>query len=130
MQWTLGDVDAGLQTVTDLGNGHTFLDQRAEIDSYWAQSAPMPGEQSYEGLLRERLGETLVGLHLALLVAVLEVDARLSCSCALLLLCRIFLRLFGSILRCLCLRSGLSGRCCLLAAAAACHCKRHGCRKG
>jgi phenylpropionate dioxygenase-like ring-hydroxylating dioxygenase large terminal subunit len=57
MQWTLGDVDAGLQTVTDLGNGHTFLDQRAEIDSYWAQSAPMPGEQSYEALLRERLGE-------------------------------------------------------------------------
>ena len=57
MQWTLGDVDAGLQTVTDLGNGHTFLDQRAEIDSYWAQSAPMPGEQSYEALLRERLGD-------------------------------------------------------------------------
>jgi phenylpropionate dioxygenase-like ring-hydroxylating dioxygenase large terminal subunit len=57
MQWTLGDVDAGLQTVTDLGSGHTFLDQRAEIDSYWAQSAPMPGEQSYEALLRERLGE-------------------------------------------------------------------------
>jgi phenylpropionate dioxygenase-like ring-hydroxylating dioxygenase large terminal subunit len=57
MQWTLGDVDAGLQTVTDLGNGNTFLDQRAEIDSYWAQSAPMPGEQSYERLLRERLGD-------------------------------------------------------------------------
>jgi phenylpropionate dioxygenase-like ring-hydroxylating dioxygenase large terminal subunit len=57
MQWTLGDVDSGLQTVTDLGNGHTFLDQRAEIDSYWAQAAPMPGEQAYEQVLRDRLGD-------------------------------------------------------------------------
>ncbi|WP_181780258.1 aromatic ring-hydroxylating oxygenase subunit alpha [Pseudonocardia pini] len=57
MQWTLGDVDNGGQTVTDLGNGHTFLDQRAEIDSYWESSAPMPGEQAYEAVLRERLGE-------------------------------------------------------------------------
>jgi phenylpropionate dioxygenase-like ring-hydroxylating dioxygenase large terminal subunit len=68
MQWTLGDVDAGLQTVTDLGNGNTFLDQRAEIDSYWEQSAPMPGEQSYEALLRERLGDE--GAAAALEVAV------------------------------------------------------------
>jgi hypothetical protein len=57
MQWTLGDFDAGAQTVTDLGNGHTFLDQRAEIDSYWDQAAPMPGEQVYERVLRERLGD-------------------------------------------------------------------------
>jgi phenylpropionate dioxygenase-like ring-hydroxylating dioxygenase large terminal subunit len=57
MQWTLGDVDSGLQTVADLGNGHTFLDQRAEIDSYWQQSAPMPGEQAYERTLREQLGD-------------------------------------------------------------------------
>jgi phenylpropionate dioxygenase-like ring-hydroxylating dioxygenase large terminal subunit len=57
MQWTLGDVDSGLQTVADLGNGHTFLDQRAEIESYWAQSAPMPGEQAYERILRDRLGD-------------------------------------------------------------------------
>jgi phenylpropionate dioxygenase-like ring-hydroxylating dioxygenase large terminal subunit len=57
MQWTLGDVDSGLQTVTDLGNGHTFLDQRAEIESYWAQSAPMPGQQAYDAILRERLGD-------------------------------------------------------------------------
>jgi phenylpropionate dioxygenase-like ring-hydroxylating dioxygenase large terminal subunit len=58
MQWTLGDVDSGGQTVTDLGNGHTFLDQRAEIESYWESSAPMPGEQAYERVLRDRLGPT------------------------------------------------------------------------
>jgi phenylpropionate dioxygenase-like ring-hydroxylating dioxygenase large terminal subunit len=57
MQWVLGDVDAGSQTVADLGNGNTFLDQRSEIDSYWQQAAPMPGQQSYERVLRERLGD-------------------------------------------------------------------------
>jgi phenylpropionate dioxygenase-like ring-hydroxylating dioxygenase large terminal subunit len=55
MQWALGDVDAGLQTVTDLGNGNTFLDQRAEIESYWDQAAPMPGEDAYEAVIRARL---------------------------------------------------------------------------
>lgn len=57
MQWTLGDVDSGGLRVHDLGNGHTFLDQRAEIESYWDSSAPMPGEQAYERVLRERLGD-------------------------------------------------------------------------
>jgi len=57
MQWVLGNVDQGLQTVTDLNNGHTFLDQRAEIQRYWDQAAPMPGEDAYADLLRERLGE-------------------------------------------------------------------------
>lgn len=57
MQWTLGDVDAGLQRTHDLGNGHTFLDQRAEIDDWWGQSAPMPGEHAYEAQLRARLGD-------------------------------------------------------------------------
>lgn len=56
MQWVLGDVDAGDQTVTDLGNGHTFLDQRAEIDAYWPSAAPMPGGDHYAALLRDRLG--------------------------------------------------------------------------
>jgi phenylpropionate dioxygenase-like ring-hydroxylating dioxygenase large terminal subunit len=56
MQWVLGDVDSGLQTVTDLGNGHTFLDQRAEIDEYWSSAAPMPGGDRYADILRERLG--------------------------------------------------------------------------
>nr|WP_284700770.1 Rieske 2Fe-2S domain-containing protein [Robbsia betulipollinis] len=57
MQWVSGDVDAGLQTVTDLGNGNTFLDQRAEITAYWPQAAPMPGENAYESTLRARLGD-------------------------------------------------------------------------
>jgi phenylpropionate dioxygenase-like ring-hydroxylating dioxygenase large terminal subunit len=57
MQWVLGNVDKGLQTVSDLGNGHTFLDQRAEISEYWSQAAPMPGENAYERILRERLGD-------------------------------------------------------------------------
>jgi phenylpropionate dioxygenase-like ring-hydroxylating dioxygenase large terminal subunit len=57
MQWVLGNVDKGLQKVADLGNGHTFLDQRAEISRFWDQAAPMPGEDSYASLLRQRLGE-------------------------------------------------------------------------
>ncbi|WP_062763299.1 Rieske 2Fe-2S domain-containing protein [Falsirhodobacter sp. alg1] len=57
MQWVLGNVDEGLQTVADLGNGHTFLDQRREIERYWDQSAPMPGEDSYVETLRTRMGE-------------------------------------------------------------------------
>ena len=57
MQWVLGDVDQSLQTVTDLGHGNTFLDQRAEISDYWSQAAPMPGENAYETVLRERLGD-------------------------------------------------------------------------
>ena len=57
MQWVAGDVDQGLQTVTDLGNGNTFLDQRAEITDYWPQAAPMPGENAYERVLRDRLGD-------------------------------------------------------------------------
>ena len=56
MQWVLGNVDDGLQTVTDLGNGITFLDQRKEIKRYWDQAAPMPGGESYAGVMRERLG--------------------------------------------------------------------------
>jgi phenylpropionate dioxygenase-like ring-hydroxylating dioxygenase large terminal subunit len=55
MQWVLGNVDNGLQTVTDLGNGNTFLDQRKEIARYWDQAAPMPGEESYARLIRETL---------------------------------------------------------------------------
>ena len=57
MQWTLGNVDDGLQTVADTGNGGTFIDQRAEITRYWDQSAPMPGEDAYARIIRERLGE-------------------------------------------------------------------------
>lgn len=56
MQWVLGNVDDGLQTVADLGNGNTFLDQRKEITRYWDQAAPMPGEESYARLVREMLG--------------------------------------------------------------------------
>lgn len=52
MQWTLGDVDAGLQTVADAHNGCTFIDQRAEIARYWDQAAPMPGEDAYAAQLR------------------------------------------------------------------------------
>ena len=55
MQWVLGNVDDGLQTVADLGNGHTFLDQRREITRYWDQAAPMPGEESYARVIRELL---------------------------------------------------------------------------
>ncbi|WP_226505025.1 aromatic ring-hydroxylating dioxygenase subunit alpha [Pseudomonas sp. MWU16-30317] len=57
MQWVLGNVDDGQQTVADLGNGHTFLDQRAEITEYWSQAAPMPGEHAFEQQLRSRLGD-------------------------------------------------------------------------
>lgn len=57
MQWVLGNVDDGLQKVTALGNGHTFLDQRGEITRYWDQAAPMPGGNAYAAVLRERLGE-------------------------------------------------------------------------
>lgn len=57
MQWVLGNVDDGLQRLYDLGNGNTFLDQRPEIERYWDQSAPMPGEDSYAATMRERLGE-------------------------------------------------------------------------
>ncbi|UNK39969.1 aromatic ring-hydroxylating dioxygenase subunit alpha (plasmid) [Shinella sp. H4-D48] len=57
MQWALGNVDDGLQTVSDSGNGGTFIDQRAEITRYWDQSAPMPGEDTYARVIRERLGE-------------------------------------------------------------------------
>lgn len=56
MQWVLGNVDNGRQTVADLGNGATFIDQRPEIERYWEQSAPMPGEDHYVALLRERHG--------------------------------------------------------------------------
>lgn len=55
MQWVLGNVDDGLQTVADLGNGNTFLDQRKEITRYWDQAAPMPGEESYARVIRELL---------------------------------------------------------------------------
>ena len=57
MQWVIGNVDDGLQTVADIGNGNTFLDQRQEIKRYWDQAAPMPGEESYAGTLRARLGD-------------------------------------------------------------------------
>ena len=56
MQWTIGNVDHGLQTVADVGNGHTFIDQRAEIKRYWEQAAPMPGETRYEQAIRAKLG--------------------------------------------------------------------------
>ena len=55
MQWVIGNVDNGLQTVADLGNGHTFLDQRKEISRYWEQAAPMPGQDSYAKVIRETL---------------------------------------------------------------------------
>lgn len=57
MQWVIGNVDDGLQTVADIGNGNTFLDQRQEIKRYWDQAAPMPGEESYAATMRARLGE-------------------------------------------------------------------------
>jgi phenylpropionate dioxygenase-like ring-hydroxylating dioxygenase large terminal subunit len=57
MQWAIGNVDEGLQTVADVGNGHTFIDQRAEIKRYWEQAAPMPGENRYEQIIRDRLGD-------------------------------------------------------------------------
>ena len=68
MQWVLGDVDSGLQTVTDLGNGHTFLDQRAEIDEYWSSAAPMPGGDRYADILRERLGHSAAAAALNVVV--------------------------------------------------------------
>ena len=40
MQWVLGNVDNGLQTVADLGNGHTFLDQRKEINAILGPGGP------------------------------------------------------------------------------------------
>ena len=55
MQWVLGNVDEGQQTVADLGNGNTFLDQRREITRYWDQAAPMPGEESFARAIRDRL---------------------------------------------------------------------------
>jgi phenylpropionate dioxygenase-like ring-hydroxylating dioxygenase large terminal subunit len=57
MQYVLADVDAGAQTVTDLGRGNTFLDQRGEIPRYWPQAAPSPGREGYEAVLRGRLGD-------------------------------------------------------------------------
>jgi phenylpropionate dioxygenase-like ring-hydroxylating dioxygenase large terminal subunit len=57
MQYVLSDVDAGAQTVTDLGRGNTFLDQRGEIPRFWPQAAPSPGREAYEAVLRSRLGD-------------------------------------------------------------------------
>ncbi len=56
MQYVLGDVDTSQQSVTDLGNGHTFLDSRGEVERFWPQAAPMPGQDAYEHTLRNRLG--------------------------------------------------------------------------
>ena len=55
MQWVLGNVDEGKQTVADLDNGNTFLDQRREIARYWEQAAPMPGEEHFARVIRDVL---------------------------------------------------------------------------
>lgn len=57
MQYVLADVDAGAQTVTDLGRGNTFLDQRGEIPRFWPQAAPSPGREAYEAVLLSGLGD-------------------------------------------------------------------------
>jgi phenylpropionate dioxygenase-like ring-hydroxylating dioxygenase large terminal subunit len=57
MQWTIGNVDEGGQTVADIGNGGTFIDQRHEIERYWDQSAPMPGEDVLAEVIRQKLGK-------------------------------------------------------------------------
>jgi phenylpropionate dioxygenase-like ring-hydroxylating dioxygenase large terminal subunit len=52
-------------TANDLGNGNTFVNvgdrpgrvaQRSADESAWSQAAPMPGQQAYEKIIRERLG--------------------------------------------------------------------------
>lgn len=57
MQYALGDIDKSDLYSLDLGNGHTLLDQRPEIESYWQQKAPIPGESPYEALIREKAGD-------------------------------------------------------------------------
>lgn len=49
--------DKGPMYSMDMGNGHTFGDQRPEIESYWEQKAPMPGEDSYGPIIAEAAGE-------------------------------------------------------------------------
>ena len=53
-------------TANDLGNGHTFVNvgdrpgrvaQRSPDETAWSQAAPMPGQQVYEKILRDRLGD-------------------------------------------------------------------------
>ena len=51
--------DEGPMYTQDLGNGHTFIDQRPSyggVGSYWAQQRPAPGREAFEELVRERYG--------------------------------------------------------------------------
>lgn len=57
MQYAAFNIDKGPMYTLDLGNGHTFFDQRPEIDSYWDQKAPMPGEEAYAELIRQKAGD-------------------------------------------------------------------------
>lgn len=49
--------DEGLMYAQDLGNGHTFLDQRPAMDSFWDQIRPMPGMEALEQQLRSKFGD-------------------------------------------------------------------------
>lgn len=49
--------DEGLMYAQDLGNGHTLIDQRPAIGSFWEQIRPMPGMEALEARLRSKLGD-------------------------------------------------------------------------
>jgi phenylpropionate dioxygenase-like ring-hydroxylating dioxygenase large terminal subunit len=57
MQYFGRNPDQGDMYVEDLGNGHTFLDQRPEMSGYWDWVRPMPGMEAGETLLRQDLGD-------------------------------------------------------------------------
>jgi phenylpropionate dioxygenase-like ring-hydroxylating dioxygenase large terminal subunit len=51
--------DEGPMYAQDLGNGHTFIDQRPAYGgpgSYWEQQRPQPGREAYEERIRARHG--------------------------------------------------------------------------
>jgi phenylpropionate dioxygenase-like ring-hydroxylating dioxygenase large terminal subunit len=51
--------DEGPMYAQDLGNGHTFIDQRPSYDgvgSYWAQQRVQPGREAFEERIRARYG--------------------------------------------------------------------------
>jgi phenylpropionate dioxygenase-like ring-hydroxylating dioxygenase large terminal subunit len=66
MQYFGQSPDEGGMYVQDLGNGHTFLDQRPEIPGFWRWVRPMPGMEAGEALLTERLGEDKALMQLEL----------------------------------------------------------------
>lgn len=58
--YTEGDPDASGDLSVDLGNGHTFLDQRPGITpSKWLVNRPQPGREHFEAKIRNAMGDEL-----------------------------------------------------------------------